>query len=106
MITAALLRSWGACWTDDEIANFAAGCTSMSPREIATHRDITIEDRLWVLCHALEHRNPGAAARVSHLAGGERDQAEHARLVADLRRIFALPVADHERELEIGRAHV
>jgi len=95
MITPDLLRSWSACWTDAEIADFVTlvGCSMMSPRAIVKHVRVTLNDRLWVVCHALEHRNPATAsvfaidqaARVSHLAGNKWAQLTHAQLVAELR---------------------
>jgi hypothetical protein len=56
MITPALLRTWGACWTDQRIVA-AFGCSSeVSPRAVAvTLADVSLDDRLWVLCRAIAH---------------------------------------------------
>jgi hypothetical protein len=110
VITAKLLREWDACHDDDDIAALASGRTSASPREIASDDRITLDDRLWVVCRALWYRSESAArtfaidsaALVSHLAGRPEDCAEHARLVADLRRIYAMPT-EHRRSEELSR---
>ena len=104
MITPSLLRSWSPCsdWTDDRITAHLACRPSMTPREIAADDSISLDDRLWVVCRALWYRDESAArkyaidsaALVSHLAGRPEDCAEHARLVEDLRRIFAIPIGD------------
>lgn len=112
MITRALLRAWGACWSDEEISDVsrASGRTSMTPRELAKTDNLTLLSRLWVVCHALGHRNETAArifaideaARVSSLAGSGRDQDKHARLIANLRRIFALAASSATQERELA----
>jgi hypothetical protein len=106
MITPALLREWGACHDDKAIALLARGRMSATPREIATDDNIDLDDRLWVICRALWYRDEDAArkyaidsaALVSHLAGRPEDCAEHARLVEDLRRIFAIPAGDRRSD--------
>lgn len=112
MITIGLLREWGACWLDDSdgaerLSAIAGGRAGLSPREVAGLEQVSLDDRLWVVCRALSYRDEGAArtytldraAEVSHLAGTEQDQAEHARLVAEARRIYALPAEAREAEL-------
>jgi hypothetical protein len=56
VITPALLRAWGACWTDQRIVA-AFGCRlEVSPRAVAvTLADVSLDDRLWVLCRAIVH---------------------------------------------------
>lgn len=106
-ITPALLREWEACWTDARIAEHYGPRTVLAPREIAEDATIDREDRLWVLCKTLWHLDESAtrtfaidsAALVSHLAGRPEDQAEHARLVSDLRRIYAIPAGPGRKEL-------
>jgi len=105
MITKGLLSEWDACWFsdgNDGDALWAAAVgdrTEVSPREAAGIESVSLDDRLWVLCGALWHRSESAArtfaidsaAMVSHLAGRPQDQTEHARLIGDLRRIYAMP---------------
>ena len=106
MITKQLLRDWDACHQDAELTAMARGRTSASPREIASDEAITLDDRLWVVCRSLWYRDEAAArefaidsaALVSRLAGRPEDCAEHARLVEDLRRIFAIPRGDRRSE--------
>lgn len=48
MITRDLLRSWGACWTDDEIAVHVPE-SGLTPIEVCDAGDVSAEHRLWVL---------------------------------------------------------
>lgn len=94
IVTAKLLRSWGACWDDARIAahRLASGAT---PRQICADESISLDDRLWVVTRCLWHLDESAAryyaierARtVTHLAGDEDDQAQHAALLDELCRI-------------------
>ena len=97
MITAKLLREWNACWSDERIAAF--GKSEMSPREVAACESISLDDRLWVLCRSLWHLDESAArgfaiesaSLVTHLAGNEDDQSQHAALLNRLLEIEDLP---------------
>ena len=101
IVTAALLRSWDACWDDRRIAahRLASGAT---PRQIAADESISLDDRLWVVTHCLWHLDESAAryyaierARtVTHLAGDEDDQAQHAAILDELARIESEVPAD------------
>ena len=97
MITAKLLREWGACWSDEQIA--ALGVTEMSPRQLATDERIPLGDRLWVLCRSIWYLDESAArlfaiesaAGAVHLAGDEDDQAQYLGLLNWLCEIEDLP---------------
>ena len=101
IVTANLLRSWSACWSDERIAahRLASGAT---PRQIAADESISIDDRLWVVTRCLWHLDESAAryyaierARtVTHLAGDEDDQAQHAAILNELARIESEVPAD------------
>ena len=101
IVTANLLRSWDACWSDERIAahRLASGAT---PRQIAADESISIDDRLWVVTRCLWHLDESAAryyaierARtVTHLAGDEDDQAQYAALLDELARIESDVPAD------------
>ena len=101
IVTAKLLRSWGAYWDDDRIAahRLASGAT---PRQIAADESISLDDRLWVVTRCLWHLDESAAryyaierARtVTHLAGDEDDQAQHAAILDELARIESEVPAD------------
>ena len=47
-ITRELLRRWGACYDDEEIAALVPEC-GLTPLEIADLDNMPVEDRLWVL---------------------------------------------------------
>ncbi len=67
-ITPMLLRSWGACWTDAQIAAYFAGRESLTPREIAEDlAHISHSDRMWVLTMALAHRDRASLVGVGKL---------------------------------------
>ena len=112
MITPQLLREWNACWDDRHITSHFAGRTGLTPREVAEDESVSLDDRMWVLCRALWYRSESAdrtfaidsAELVSYLAGRPEDCAEHARLVEDLRRIYALPAEERSVELAIWSA--
>ena len=101
IVTAKLLRSWDACWDDAHIAahRLASGAT---PRQIAADESISLDDRLWVVTRCLWHLDESAAryyaierARtVTHLAGDEEDQAQHAAILDELARIESEVPAD------------
>jgi hypothetical protein len=99
VITAKLLREWSACWSDERIAAQLAGRAEVSPREVAADKSISLDDRMWVLCKALWYLDGSAArgfaiesaALVTHLAGDEDDQAQHAALLNRLLEIEDLP---------------
>ena len=101
IVTANLLRSWDACWSDERIAahRLASGAT---PRQIAADESISLDDRLWVVTRCLWHLDESAAryyaierARtVTHLAGDEDDQAQYAALLDELARIESDVPAD------------
>jgi hypothetical protein len=101
IVTAKLLRSWDACWNDARIAahRLASGAT---PRQIAADESISLDDRLWVVTRCLWHLDESAAryyaierARtVTHLAGDEDDQAQHAAILNELARIVSEVSAD------------
>lgn len=46
------LRTWGACYSDDEITRYFAGAESLTPRQIA-EQDIPQDDKVWVLVRCL-----------------------------------------------------
>jgi len=112
VITPQLLREWNACWDDRHITSHFAGRTGLTPREVAEDESVSLDDRMWVLCRALWYRSESAdrtfaidsAELVSYLAGRPEDCAEHARLVEDLRRIYALPAEERSVELAIWSA--
>ena len=101
IVDANLLRSWDACWNDARIAahRLASGAT---PRQIAADESISLDDRLWVVTRCLWHLDESAAryyaierARtVTHLAGDEDDQAQHAAILDELARIESEVSAD------------
>ena len=101
IVTAKLLRSWDACWDDAHIAahRLASGAT---PRQIAADESISLDDRLWVVTRCLWHLDESAAryyaierARtVTHLAGDEDNQAQHAAILDELARIESEVPAD------------
>ena len=101
IVTAKLLRSWDACWDDAHIAahRLSSGAT---PRQIAADESISLDDRLWVVTRCLWHLDESAAryyaierARtVTHLAGDEDDQAQHAAILDELARIESEVPAD------------
>ena len=101
IVDANLLRSWDACWNDARIAahRLASGAT---PRQIAADESISLDDRLWVVTRCLWHLDESAAryyaierARtVTHLAGDEDDQAQHAAILDELARIESEVPAD------------
>ncbi len=101
IVTAKLLRSWDACWDDAHIAahRLASGAT---PRQIAADESISLDDRLWVVTRCLWHLDESAAryyaierARtVTHFAGDEDDQAQHAAILDELARIESEVSAD------------
>jgi len=94
-ITAPLLRTWGACWTDEKIKTALAGRESVTPAEVAAAEYVSLDDRLWVLCRCLWHLDKKAerffaiesASLVSHLAGDEDDQGIYLGLLNDLAQI-------------------
>jgi hypothetical protein len=99
-ITAKLLRSWEACWSDEQIKTKLAGRKSVTAREIAADESVSLDDRLWVLCQLLAHLDESAAhlyaiesaSLVAHLAGDEDDQAQYLSLLNSLHEIEDLPV--------------
>ena len=113
MITPDLLLDWNACWSPMRVVHHFSRRAALSPREVAADATVALDDRLWVLCRALRYRNKAkarsfaidSAALVSHLAGRPEDQAEHARLVADLRRIVDFPSEKGAWDAARGAAH-
>ena len=101
-ITPALLRTWGACWTDNEIAAVFAGREHVTPREAASAESVSLDDRLWVVTKALWHVSERAARLyaiestelVAHLAGDEDDQALFLGLMNEMRQI-EFEISDH-----------
>ncbi len=101
IVNANLLRSWSACWSDERIAahRLASGAT---PRQIAADESISIDERPWVVTRCLWHLDESAAryyaierARtVTHFAGDEDDQAQHAAILDELARIESEVSAD------------
>jgi hypothetical protein len=99
MITASLLRSWSACWSDEQIRTRLGTRTAVTPREVATDTSISVGDRLWVVCKALWYLDEDAARyfaietalSVAHLAGDEDDQAQFLGLMNDLMCAQDLP---------------
>ena len=101
IVTAKLLRSWDASWDDAHIAahRLSSGAT---PRQIAADESISLDDRLWVVTLCLWHLDESAAryyaierARtVTHLAGDEDNQAQHAAILDELARIESEVPAD------------
>ena len=106
IVTPALLREWGACWTDTAIAvhPLAKGATLAT---IAADESISLDDRMWVLATAIwwidERTDRDGAAHlfavdcaesVAHLAGDEDDQAAYLGICNDLRQIVDLPESE------------
>jgi len=105
-ITKKLLRQWGACWNDDQIAEAIARFgRDPSPREVANDDNVSLEDRLWAVTKALWHCDESAARlfaiecaeTVAHLAGDEDDVAQFLGLCAQLREIeLVLPESEKD----------
>ena len=108
IVTPALLREWGACWTDTAIAvhPLAKGATLAT---IAAAESISLDDRMWVLATAIwwidERTDRDGAAHlfavdcaesVAHLAGDEDDQAAYLGICNDLRQIVDLPESERD----------
>jgi hypothetical protein len=102
VITPALLRAWGACWTDRRIATAFGRRSGVSPRDVAAAADVSLEHRLWVLCYAIAHLDEHAACMfaiesaslVTHLVSDADDQAIRAGLLNDLMMAENLPKVD------------
>jgi len=94
-ITTELLRSWEACWSDEEIISRLGGRESVTPTEVATDEVIKLDDRLWVMCNCLGHLDPTvarlfaieSAELVAHLAGDEEDQVQYLGIMNKMRKI-------------------
>ncbi len=94
-ITAKLLRSWDACWSDDDIATHLGTRKSFTPAEVAGDETIALADRLWVLCRCLGHLDETAARLyaiesaelVARLAGDEQEQEQYLGIMNELRQI-------------------
>jgi hypothetical protein len=88
MITPKLLRSWNA---DARLVQ-ALGAEELSPRELVTREDISINDRLWVIGRTLVHLDERAAGSfavetaltVARLACDVEDEALFRGLMNDL----------------------
>lgn len=95
IITAKLLRSWDACYTDERIAEVLARYKRATPAAIAADTSLPVDDRLWCLIKALWHLDESAARlfavecaeTVAHLAGDEDDIAQFHGLLNDMRQI-------------------
>src|SRR5688572_19667708 len=104
MITAQLLRSWGACWSDEQLALKFGSRTTVTPREVAADKTISLDDRLWVICKTLWYLDERSARyfaietalTVAHLAGDEDDQAQFLGLMNELMCIEDLPVEQRD----------
>ena len=104
MITKALLQEWQACWPEDKIDEKLGKRKSVSPRQVARDKTISVDDRLWVLCKALWYLDESAAryfaiesaATVTHLAGDEDDQALFSALLNQLCEIEDLPTEQRD----------
>ena len=105
LITANLLAEWGACWSEDDIAEAAERFVGdgASPAEVAADENISLDDRLWAVSKALWHTDASkarlcaieSAELVEHLAGNDSDRATYRALMVELRRIEAeVPEAD------------
>lgn len=99
MITAELLRDWGACWPDSQIRERMGTRESVTPRDVAADESISLDDRLWVLCRSIWYLDEHAArmfavesaSLVVHLAGDEDDQAQYRGILNWLCEIEDLP---------------
>lgn len=99
MITAKLLREWGACWDDQRIAAPLGDRKEVTPRDIADDNSISLDERLWVLGRTLWYLDENAArgfaiesaSLVAHLAGDEDDQALYLGLLNEMLQIEDLP---------------
>ena len=108
MITEKLLHNWEACWTATRITTYFGKRKSFTPRKIAADKTISPSDRLWVLSKCIEHLDPAAArlfaiecaASVTHLAGDEYNQAQHAGLLAWLIEITEMPESEQSAVME------
>lgn len=104
MITKKLLKSWNACWSDDQISAKLGKRHGMTPREIAADKTISLNDRLWVLCKTFAHLDESSARyfaietaqTVAHLSGDENDQAQFAGFLNALCEIEDLPIGDRD----------
>ena len=109
MITAKLLREWGACWSDRRIADAFGSRTEVSPRTIAGTTAVSCDDRMWVMTRCLWYLDERAARlfaietalTVAHLAGDDDDQARFLGLMNDSILIEDLPAAARARR--VGR---
>jgi hypothetical protein len=112
MITAQLLRSWSACWSDEQIRTRLGNRTEVTPREVAADTSISVDDRLWVICKALWYLDEAAARyfaietalSVAHLAGDEDDQAQFLGLMNDLMCAQDLPANQRAAAWAAARA--
>ena len=115
LITANLLAEWGACWSEDDIAEAAERFVGdgASPAEVAADENISLDDRLWAVSKALWHTNASkarlcaieSAELVEHLAGNDSDRATYRALMVELRRIEAeVPEADRAAARDAARA--
>lgn len=88
-ITPSMLRSCGACWSDDRIREAFGGLDGMTPRQVAERADITLQDRMWAVCNFLYSQNSSVAhlcavetaLKVMHLAGDSSAQGAYANLL-------------------------
>ena len=95
IVTPALLRTWNACWTDDEIEDRFTERSSVTVVEVVGDETISLADRLWVACSVLAHADESAArlfaiesaGLVAHLAGDDEDQARYLGIMNDLTQI-------------------
>jgi hypothetical protein len=101
VITEQLLREWNACYSDEKLKVAFDKRAEITPREVATDKTITADDRMWVLAKCLCYLDERAARlfaietamSVCHLAGDDDDQAVFAGLLNELIIIEELPDA-------------
>jgi len=96
-ITRELLKEWRACWNPDQYdaVESRLGKTP-TVRAVCTDAKISLDDRLWVVAHALWKADPDHAAlwavecaeSVTKHAGDARDQEQYAPLMGELRTII------------------
>ena len=95
IISAKLLRSWNACYTDERIASTLARYKRATPASVAADESLSLDDRMWCIAKCLWHLDEGAARlfaiecaeTVAHLAGDEDGQAQYRGLLNDMRQI-------------------
>ena len=83
-------RSWGACWTDEQISTYFGTLIEIPVITIIGDDTITVEDRVWITCAYLARHNldklvifaRGCVDRVNVYAATYAADADAARATA------------------------